>query len=155
MGTTRPIRLLVVCSGNTCRSPMAEALLTAEFAAGGVDAVVTSAGTEGPEGRPASNETIEVMAEIGFDMTGHQSRLIDGVDVDGADLILTMTRAQERAVEAGASRAPARVFGLGELARLFDAAESVTGVDGTGFATMLRAATSRRHSVADRTSSTA
>ena len=73
MGTTRPIRLLVVCSANTCRSPMAAALLTAEFATSGVAALVASAGTEGPSGRPASAASIEVMGEVGLDISGHRS----------------------------------------------------------------------------------
>ena len=95
------------------------------------------------------------MAEVGIDMTGHRSRVIDAADVDGADLILTMTRAHERAVQARSSSAPSQIFVLGELARLLDAAESVAGIEGMGFARMLRAADSGRHSVADRASSMA
>jgi protein-tyrosine-phosphatase len=138
---------------------MADAFLTTELATGGVDAVVTSAGTEGPAGRPASAESIEVMAEVGIDMTGHRSRVIDVAEIDGADLILTMTGAQERALghDAGvrSGRAPGQVFVLDELARWLDAAESVAGSDEMGFARMLRVATSGRHSDADRCSSLA
>ncbi len=60
----RPIRVLMVCSGNTCRSPTAEALLRRELAAAGVTGVlVSSAGTGAQDGDPASEGAYLVALE--------------------------------------------------------------------------------------------
>ena len=140
MGSTRPIRLLVVCTANTCRSPMAAALLTAELATSGVGAFVASAGTEGPAGRSASAASVEVMEEVGIDLTAHRSRVIDVAALEHADLVLVMTRTHERAVAVRSGRDARRVFLLSEFALLVDAAETATGGDGSGLDRMLRMA---------------
>ncbi len=143
MGTTRPIRLLVICTANTCRSPMAAALLTAELATSGVGALVASAGTEGPAGRAASATSVEVMEEVGIDITAHRSRVVDIAAIEHADLVLVMTRAHERAMAATSGQAAGRVFLLGEFALLVDAAESASGAEGSGLDRLLRMIASR------------
>lgn len=102
---------------------MAAAFLTAELAAAGVSAVVASAGTDGPPGLPASAASIEVMEEVGIDLMGHRSRVIDVADIDQADLVLVMTRAHEQRVASRSGQAVGHIFGLGEFARLLDAAQ--------------------------------
>lgn len=87
------MRILLVCTGNTCRTPMAEALLRRELAARGLgDVVVESAGTGAWDGIPASEGSYLVALEHGLDLSAHRSRLLTAELVAGADLILTMGR---------------------------------------------------------------
>ncbi|MBL8986000.1 MAG: low molecular weight protein arginine phosphatase [Gemmatimonadetes bacterium] len=86
-------RILVVCTGNTCRSPLAAALLARGLqAAGRSDIVVESAGTGAWEGAPASEGSYLVALEHGLDLSSHRARMLDAGLVASADLILTMGR---------------------------------------------------------------
>ena len=86
------LRILIVCTGNVCRSPMGEGLLRKllreENRHGEV--VVESAGTHALDGSAASLEAIDTAAEDGVDIRGHVARSITKRLVDRADLILTM-----------------------------------------------------------------
>jgi arsenate reductase len=76
---SRPIRVLILCTGNSARSQMAEGLLRSD---GGAAFDVSSAGTRPSRVRP---EAIEAMREIGVDISGHRSKSVDefvGRDVD-------------------------------------------------------------------------
>lgn len=76
-----PRRLLCVCTGNTCRSPMLAALLAEALRRKGVEATVESAGTGALPGDAASAEAVAAMARRGLDLDGHRSRPLDGLDV--------------------------------------------------------------------------
>src|SRR5437763_1616978 len=89
--------IVVVCHANVCRSPMAAALLGARLSAIGIDATVSSAGVLGP-GQPAAAHGIDVMSARGLDLRDHRSTQISPAIVAGADLVLTMERAQLREV---------------------------------------------------------
>ncbi|MEW8976950.1 MAG: low molecular weight protein arginine phosphatase [Symbiobacterium sp.] len=109
-------RVLLVCSGNTCRSPMAAALL-AEFwrkADPGWALTVESAGTGAFPGLPASPHAVTVMQERGIDLSGHRSRPVQSLD--GYDLVLTMTRGHRDALRNRFPDAAGRIFSLGEYA---------------------------------------
>lgn len=85
------MRILFVCSGNTCRSPMAEAIAKARL---GAAISVVSAGAPNDSmswGSPASPRTIEVMSRRRIDLSGHQSRPLEEALNDGVpDLVLAM-----------------------------------------------------------------
>jgi protein-tyrosine phosphatase len=86
------MNVLFVCSGNICRSPMAEAYFRHALARERMAGVsVDSAGTLGIEGAPASREAIAAMAEIGIDLSGHRSKGLRAEMFDRADLVVGMS----------------------------------------------------------------
>lgn len=82
--------IVFVCTGNTCRSPMAEALMRAELAKRGVSAAVTSAGLAAA-GEPAADHAVTVMEECGLNITRHRSRPLTKELADAADHLVVMT----------------------------------------------------------------
>lgn len=85
------MKLLFVCSGNTCRSPMAEAIARQLAAERGLhDLQVSSAGTGAAEGAPVSDGALLVAMEHGIDVASHRSRTLTRELVEDADLILVM-----------------------------------------------------------------
>jgi protein-tyrosine phosphatase len=85
----------MLCTANVCRSVMAEALLSAQLAARGVPAAVSSAGMLA-EGQPSPAEVVAVMTARGCDVIGHRSRLVVREDLARADLVLGMAREHVR-----------------------------------------------------------
>ena len=81
--------VLFVCTGNICRSPMAEALAARHHAA--PDVSFASAGTGGLPGRSASPSAVRVMSEVGIDLTGHVSQDVFTAITETPDLIYCMT----------------------------------------------------------------
>jgi protein arginine phosphatase len=87
-----PYRILLVCTGNTCRSPMARVILESALARRGWSQVeVRSAGVGAYPGSPATGEAVRVAKRRGLDLSGHESTPLDEELVDWADLILTMS----------------------------------------------------------------
>ncbi len=115
--------ILVVCTGNICRSPMAEGLLRAALGARlAADAPeVSSAGTMGLEGSGATPEGIEAASELGVDIHEHVARRLTAPMVAAADLLLCMASDHRvRVSEASPALSP-RTFTLKELVRLLEA----------------------------------
>lgn len=107
--------LAVVCTGNTCRSPMAEVMLRERLRTltGREDAVgVVSAGLAAFQGDRASNQAVEVMGRRGLDLTGHASQPISEQILQLADVVLTMTRNHRDAILSKYPEAAARVHTL-------------------------------------------
>lgn len=83
-------RILLVCTGNICRSPMAEALLRERLKGSGHE--VRSAGTAALLGHPADPMAIEVAARAGLDIREHRARQLSRAMLSSADLVLAMDR---------------------------------------------------------------
>jgi protein-tyrosine-phosphatase len=85
-------RILFVCTGNTCRSPMAEGLCRSFLAQFHLqdEVDVASAGLQALDGGQVSLEAVGVMAEKGIDLSGHRTSCLTAARVQWADLILTM-----------------------------------------------------------------
>ena len=101
------VMILIVCTGNTCRSPMGEVIgrrLLAEkigCADNQIDeygVVISSAGIAAMAGGQASPQGIEVMQKVDLDLTGHSAQPVSEQMVRHADLILTMTRGHREAL---------------------------------------------------------
>ena len=109
------MRVLFVCTGNTCRSPMAAALLIRELENAGSKGIeVESAGIGAWEGSAASEGAYLVMLERGYDLSAHRARPLTRELVGQADLILAMGRVHlARVRELGGSN---RAHLLGEFA---------------------------------------
>ncbi|PFH19518.1 MULTISPECIES: low molecular weight protein-tyrosine-phosphatase [Burkholderia] len=105
-------RVLFVCSGNVCRSPMAAGL----FASLLPGVAVTSAGLDAPVGHPAAPEAVAVLRSHGIDLSGHLAVRLSDAMCRAADLILVMTAAQRRELETRHPFARGKVF----LVREFD-----------------------------------
>ncbi|GGI82255.1 low molecular weight protein-tyrosine-phosphatase [Legionella impletisoli] len=106
--------ILVVCTGNICRSPMAEALLKHHLKKQGADRVVSSAGIQALEGRPADSIAQELMTQKGIEISHHRARQLNAEMVHASDLILVMSRDQKKQVEQGFPNSQGKVFRLGE-----------------------------------------
>ena len=92
------MKVLMVCTGNLCRSPMAEGLFRHAVTQRGCDIEVASSGTWAYWGDPATPEAVEVLRGRGIDLSTHQSRGLDPKEVKAADLIVAMTSVHRREI---------------------------------------------------------
>ncbi|MGE3525283.1 MAG: low molecular weight protein arginine phosphatase [Gemmatimonadales bacterium] len=107
------MNILLVCTGNTCRSPLAEAMLRREFERLHVSGVeVGSAGTGAMPGAPVSEGSYLVGLENGLDLSGHRARQLSRELVAGADLILTMSERHLGRVEELGGRGRGHMLGV-------------------------------------------
>lgn len=100
MSDRPPFRILFVCTGNTCRSPLAAVALRAELGSDADQVELGSAGTAASTGQPASEGTLRIAAAEGFDLGRHRSRPLTPQLARSADLVFVMSAAHRTAVEA-------------------------------------------------------
>lgn len=113
---------LFVCTGNTCRSPMAEVIFR-RLLAGRLNCsdddlvdhgyVIASAGIAAPVGAPASREAVELLAEEGIDLRNHESQPLTERLLNQADHVYTLTRGHRQAILAERPDLAGRVELLG------------------------------------------
>jgi len=125
------MNVLFVCTGNTCRSPMAEEV--ADDAAGRSngyrDISFGSAGTFACEGEPASEEAVEVMQEIGLETEKHKARQFTKELAEWADIILAMEAKHIEQMEAMAPDEEHKMHTLLGYAQGVDGYPGETGYD--------------------------
>ena len=113
------MRLLFICDGNTCRSPMAAALAALSLPPGDSAA---SAGVGAQDGQPAAAPAVAALAEAGGDLTRHRSRALTAAIAGEADIILTMAHRHLKQVAAIApgARAMTMAAAAGEQGDIAD-----------------------------------
>lgn len=110
-------RVLFVCTGNICRSPMAALLFEHEAHQHGESDfwIVESAGTWALEGQPTTNYALEMMARRGLELGGHRAHMITRSDMHHADVIVVMTENHRQALAAEFPRQREKIHLLTEV----------------------------------------
>lgn len=86
--------IVFVCTGNTCRSPMAEGIFNTLARDGGIECRAESCGIFADAGAPASREAVTAAAVYGADISGHTARPVSEALVEAADAVYCMTAQQ-------------------------------------------------------------
>ena len=105
--------ILVVCTGNICRSPIGEVLLRQRIEAAGGSAEVASAGTGAVVGSGAHEHSIAVLSEAGLSARDHVARQFDGVADARFELILVMESGHKRWIQRSFPQLGGRTYLLG------------------------------------------
>lgn len=149
--TRETFRVLIVCSGNVCRSPLAERVLRSrldqQLGATAARFQVSSAGTDAVVGAPMDPRAATVARALGADPEVFRARALDAEQVAAADLVLTATREHRGAVLRLHPAAHRYAFTLREFGRLTAAApaDALAGPDPVGRArTLVTAASTGR-----------
>ena len=92
--------VLFVCTGNVCRSPMAQALFNAQArrVGEGDQFIAQSAGTWALDDQPASTNAVAVIAQRGLDLADHRARTVNRAMLDAADVVIVMTKSHAEAL---------------------------------------------------------
>lgn len=85
------MNILFVCTGNTCRSPMAAAIMAKIAEENDMDVYSESAGLLADQGKPASANAVKAMERMGIDLSSHRTKQVTQELLDQCDLVLTMT----------------------------------------------------------------
>ena len=119
-------KILFVCVGNVCRSPMAAALLEQRLSRRAAPFTVGSAGIAALVGEPAQPHALALLRERGIDLCGHRARQLTAEMASAFDLILVMEEAQRREVERIFPAGRGRIHRLGRF-RDFDVPDPYGG----------------------------
>jgi len=110
-------RIVFICSGNICRSPMAAGMAQVKFPAAQIPSVVISAGTLNINGQPAAPNAVAAAAQIGVDISTHRSQGVSLPLMNMADHLVIMAPKHEKALlelDAGLDEKIVRMWEFGE-----------------------------------------
>lgn len=93
------MNILFVCTGNTCRSAMAAAIMNKIAVENELDIRIESAGIFAQEGGNASENAVKAVEKYGIDLTGHRTQPVTEDLIKKSDIILTMTEAHKKLLE--------------------------------------------------------
>ena len=130
-----PFHILFVCTGNICRSPMAQAMLSHRLrelsASASARFVIASAGTEALVGSAMEPHAVDALGKLTIDLTAFEAQAVNEQLIGEADLILTATRKHRAAVVTAVPDVVRRAFTIREFARLADSlgAEALVASD--------------------------
>jgi len=125
------MRVLFVCSGNICRSPLGAQVLTARLGRDAAGFTVGSAGTIAQDGAPMDDAAAAQSIRLGGDPSAHRSRYLTPAIAADADLVLTAERSHRAAVVSLAPRTAKRAFTIKQFARVLSGLEPAD-LDGVG-----------------------
>lgn len=108
------LHILFVCTGNTCRSPMAKAIYEVKSREYGINSIFSSAALGFCDGQSVSKNAVVVCNEIGLDISNHKPRIIRQRDIDITDIFVVMTLSHaETLVSVGVPREKICILGGG------------------------------------------
>ena len=111
------MNILIVCTGNTCRSSMAEGIFKHLLKNSGKDNInVTSAGIKAFEGDGANEKAIYTLNKMGINILNHKARQLTNKIINDSDLILTMTNSHKRMILNAVPEYSNKVYTLKEYA---------------------------------------
>lgn len=109
------MKILFVCTGNTCRSPMAHVMAEQLFKKkGGSSISITSAGIMAAHNTPASAHAVAVMHERQIDLSGHRSQMVTEALLADADIIFAMTESHKAALSKMTQADKIHILGLSD-----------------------------------------
>lgn len=107
-------KILFVCTGNTCRSPMAAALMNKLLADSNIcDIIASSAGIAALDGEPASENSVKAASEAGADLTSHKARKITREMIKQCSAVYTMTQSHAAMLKSALPEYAAKIKVLG------------------------------------------
>lgn len=115
------MKVLFICTGNMCRSPMAEGIYNS------LSEGAFSRGLAVPEGCGASKNAITVMKNRGIDITSHKATQLSDADVNDCDVVLTMTKGHRDILLYHYPEARRKIFTLGEYVDGIDISDPYGG----------------------------
>ena len=122
--------ILLICTANQCRSPIAEALLRRQLTEHEPNTswTVESAGTWATGTRPAHMQMCRVAGEVGLDLSRHRARNVEDLALETYDLILTMEQSHKEALQVEFPAVRKRVYQLTEMVGMqYDVADPIGG----------------------------
>ncbi len=121
------MKIIFVCTGNTCRSPMAEGFFNELCKKNGKNKMAISRGIFAQNGAPASENSIISASELGIDISAHSSAQLTFEDASSADNIFTMTKAHKNLILSAFPELLQKVFSISEFTSCPDVSDPYGG----------------------------